>query len=88
MSSKRPAVGGGVLWFVPKRKRPVAETTKASEDLVYFLVESGYTSYNKIKDANNFDSDIDELCEIMVKLGHGDSVLSCGPFPTVWMDIA
>lgn len=65
VSKLRPVPNGGVLWYVPQRKRAIAETTKASSDLVYELVSDGYTTFDEIQDAVLFDNDIVELCHIM-----------------------
>lgn len=64
-SKLRPAPGGGVFWYVPQRKRAIAETTTASSDLVCALVSDGYTTFEEIVDAVLFDNDIVELCHIM-----------------------
>lgn len=77
MTKLRPSPGDGVIWYIPKLKRPVAETTSSTSDLVYYFVEDGTVTFNSIKAANNYDSDLDELCDVMVDKGLGNEPLYC-----------
>lgn len=64
-----PAPGGGTLWHVPNRKRPVAQTTSASSQLVAMLVEDGARTFAEVKAQVAFDPDVEALCDIMAEHG-------------------
>ena len=41
--AKRRNTKGDVAWYEPKRKRPIAYSTKATSDYIVLLAESGKT---------------------------------------------
>ena len=72
-----PAPGGGVLWYVPGRKRPVAQTTTATSDTMTDLVRRHRVStFNQMSDRLHHDDDGREVCQIMRALGLGGRMLT------------
>ena len=72
-----PAPGGGVLWYVPGRKRPVAQTTTATSDTMTDLVRGHRVStFNQMSDRLHHDDDGRAVCRIMGDLGLGDRILT------------
>lgn len=74
-----PAPGGGTFWYVPNRKRPVAQTTTATSDSMTDLVrDHGVTTFDQMHDRLLYDTDGQRVCEIMSERGLGDRLLTFG----------
>lgn len=65
----QPVPGGGVRWFVPGRRKAVAETTVATSDLVAGLVFGGCATFRQVGEAINCDTDATELVAVMARHG-------------------
>lgn len=69
MSAKRN--GGGVLWFVPGRKTPIAHSTKAASDLIVVLAEEGGT-IEEVQRKITFDVEAKAILQAYIDRGFGN----------------
>lgn len=66
---------GDVHWMIPKKKRPIAYSTKATSDLI-ILLSNDYTTIQKVHDAINYDQDAKDILQKYIDAGYGDQVAS------------
>lgn len=69
----RRASFAGVEWYAPRRKRPIARSTKAANDLIVILAAEGGT-IQEIHDRINYDQEAKAVLQAYIDLGYGAQV--------------
>lgn len=64
---------GDVAWFAPKLKRPIAYSTKATEDIILLLAEKGYT-IQQVYDNIFYDDEAEVVMKAYIDRGYGDVI--------------
>ncbi len=64
---------GDVEWRVPKRKTPIAYSTKATSDLIAVLSQD-YETITDVYNAINYDQDAKEILKKYIELGYGNEI--------------
>ena len=64
---------GDVQWCVPKRKTPIAYSTKATSDLIAVLAED-YETITDVYNAINYDQDAKDILQKYINLGYGNEI--------------
>lgn len=62
---------GAVHWHVPKKKKPIAYSTKATNDLICELAKDGCT-VKELREKINYDGDGKKVLDEYIKRGYGD----------------
>ncbi len=62
-----------VSWYLPKRKRPFAYSTKAISDLIVLLAQE-YTTIQDVYDHYNMLDEGKEILKTYIDKGYGDVV--------------
>lgn len=62
---------GDVEWGVPKRKTPIAYSTKATSDLIVTLSQD-YETIADVYNAINYDQDAKDVLQKYIDLGYGN----------------
>lgn len=69
--SRKPK--GAVEWIIPKRKTPIAYSTKATSDLIAVLSQD-YETITDVYNAINYDQDAKDVLQKYIKAGYGNVV--------------
>lgn len=64
---------GGVQWYVPGRKTPIAYSTKAASDLIVVLSRDGAT-IKEVHDRITYDVEARKILEVYISKGYGNAV--------------
>lgn len=64
---------GDVSWTVPKRKRPIAYSTKAVSDLIVVLAQE-YETIADVYNAINYDIEAKAVLQKYIDLGYGNQI--------------
>lgn len=64
---------GDVSWTVPKRKKPIAYSTKATSDLIAVLAQE-YETITDVYNAINYDVEAKEILQKYIDLGYGNQI--------------
>lgn len=64
---------GDVHWMVPKRKRPIAYSTKATSDLIAVLSQD-YETITDVYNAINYNQEAKDVLQKYIKAGYGNVV--------------
>lgn len=64
---------GDVEWRIPKRKRPIAYSTKAVSDLIVVLAENGGT-IQEVFDQINYCPDAKAVLQAYISAGYGNDI--------------
>ena len=64
---------GDVEWRIPKRKTPIAYSTKATSDLIVVLSQD-YTTITDVYNAINYDQDAKSILQTYISLGYGNEI--------------
>ena len=62
---------GDVQWYIPGKKRPIADSTVATSDLVVLLVKEGGT-IAEVQRKINFDAEAKAVLQAYIDRGYGD----------------
>lgn len=62
---------GDVEWYVPRRKTPIAYSTKAASDLIAVLAEQG-GSIREVQAQINYDQEAKAVLQAYIDRGYGD----------------
>lgn len=68
---KRPK--GDVAYHLPKKKKPIAYSTKATSDLIAVLAQD-YETISDVYNAINYDQDAKDVLQKYIDLGYGDVI--------------
>ena len=64
---------GDVYWYAPKRKRPIAYSTKSASDLIVVLSQE-YNTIQEVHDAINYDIEARGVLSKYINLGLGSCI--------------
>jgi len=64
---------GDVAYYVPKRKTPIAYSTKAASDLIGILSEDGGTIQD-VRNAIGYDQEAKKVLDEYIKRGYGGTI--------------
>jgi predicted metal-dependent RNase len=64
---------GDVAYRLPKKKKPIAYSTKATSDLIVVLAQE-YETITDVYHAINYDQDAKDVLKKYIDLGYGDVV--------------
>lgn len=64
---------GNVEWRIPKRKTPIAYSTKATNDLIVTLAQD-YETITDVYNAVNYDQDAKDILQKYIALGYGNEI--------------
>lgn len=77
MAKKRKIPSGwystDVEWYVPKKKKPIAYSTKAASALIVMLSED-YKTISEVQVAINFDKEAKKVLQKYIDAGFGDAI--------------
>lgn len=59
-----------VQWHVPKRKRPIAYSTKATSDIITTLMED--LTIKELRERITYDVEVKQVLDEYIKRGYGD----------------
>ena len=62
---------GDVTWYVPNKKKPVAYSTVASQDLIILLAQENETIVD-VYNAINYDEEAKAVLQKYIDLGYGN----------------
>lgn len=62
-----------VKWYVPNRKRAVAYSTKAANDLIVALSQSGKT-IKEVREMIQYDTDAIKVLDVYISRGYGETI--------------
>lgn len=63
---------GDVQWYDGKHKRPIAYSTKATNDYICLLYEQGYKTPNEIIRHIVYDREAEQVMQAYIDKGFGD----------------
>lgn len=64
---------GNVDWRIPKRKTPIAYSTKATNDLIVALSQD-YETIADVYNAVNYDQDAKDVLQKYIDFGYGNEI--------------
>jgi predicted metal-dependent RNase len=64
---------GDVMYTVPNKKKPIAYSTVATQDLIVILAQD-YETITDVYNAINYDQDAKDVLKKYIDLGYGDVV--------------
>jgi predicted metal-dependent RNase len=64
---------GDVMYTVPNKKKPIAYSTVATQDLIVILAQD-YETISDVYNAINYDQDAKDVLKKYIDLGYGDVV--------------
>lgn len=64
---------GDVEWRVPKRKTPIAYSTRATSDLIVVLSQESET-ITDVYNAINYDQEAKDILKKYIDLGYGNEI--------------
>ena len=67
------SIKGDVAWRIPKRKTPIAWSTKATSDLIVFLSQDGGT-IKEVRDKIGYDVEAKKILDIYIQKGYGNQI--------------
>lgn len=74
MSRKRADKGGGVMWYIPGRKRPIAYSTKAISDFIVVIGEG--KTIQETYDAIYYMHEAKNILKIYIDKGYGEEQIN------------
>ena len=66
-------IKGDVHWYAPKRKTPIAYSTRATSDLIGLLAED-FETIQDVYDAVQYDQEAKAVLQKYIDLGYGNEV--------------
>lgn len=66
-------ISSDVRWFVPKKKKPIAYTTRAASDLIVLLSQE-YKTIQEVHNAINFDQEAKKVLQSYIDAGYGGQI--------------
>lgn len=64
---------GDVMYTVPNKKKPIAYSTVATQDLIVILAQD-YETITDVYNAINYDQDAKDVLKKYIDLGYGDVI--------------
>jgi predicted metal-dependent RNase len=64
---------GDVMYTVPNKKKPIAYSTVATQDLIVVLAQD-YDTITDVYNAINYDQDAKDVLKKYIDLGYGDVI--------------
>ena len=64
---------GDVKYHIPKKKKPIAYSTKATSDLIVVLAQD-YETISDVYNAVNYDQDAKGVLKKYIDLGYGNVI--------------
>ena len=64
---------GDISWYIPKRKTPIAYSTKAACDLIVLLSQEGGTIC-EIQARINYDTEAKAVLQAYINKGYGEQI--------------
>lgn len=64
---------GDVMYTVPNKKKPIAYSTVATQDLIVILAQD-YETISDVYNAINYDQDAKDVLKKYIDLGYGDVI--------------
>ena len=64
---------GDVMYTVPNKKKPIAYSTKATNDLIVVLAQE-YETISDVSNAISYDQDAKDVLQKYIDLGYGDVI--------------
>ena len=64
---------GDVAYRLPKKKKPIAYSTKATSDLIVVLAQE-YSTITDIYNAINYDQDAKDILQKYIEAGYGNAI--------------
>lgn len=66
---------GDVLWHIPKRKRPIAYSTKSTSDLIVLLSQE-YRTIQDVQDNIHYNQEAKAVLQAYIEKGYGKQIAS------------
>lgn len=64
---------GDITWYAPKRKKPIAYSTRATNDLIVLLSQECET-ISDVYNAINYDEEAKTILKKYIDLGYGNEI--------------
>lgn len=64
---------GDVMYTVPNKKKPIAYSTVATQDLIVILAQD-YETISDVYNAINYDQDAKDVLKKYIDLGYGNAI--------------
>lgn len=74
LSKGRRKLKGDVLWYIPKKKKPIAYSSKAASDLIVLLAEETNGTIKEVYEQINYDQEAKKVLKAYTDNGFGNIV--------------